>query len=79
MLALPALLAGLPRADLDPGAEARFRNGQSLKIPMAKGICAVYGADGRVLGLGEAQADGALRPLRLLASSQAADKHPKTL
>jgi hypothetical protein len=38
----------------------------------------VYGAGGRVLGLGEARA-GKLRPLRLLSSAQAADKHRKTL
>jgi tRNA pseudouridine55 synthase len=79
LLSLSALLADLPRTQLDPPSEARFRNGQALKTSMLKGICAVYGADGSVIGLGQAEAGGALRPLRLVASSQAADKHPKTL
>jgi len=78
LLGLAHLLRGLPRAQLDAEQEARFRNGQTLKVFPAEGLCAVYGADGAVLGLGQADA-GALRPLRLLAPSQAADKHPKTL
>jgi tRNA pseudouridine55 synthase len=77
LLSLPALLGDLPRAELDGPQEARFRNGQSLKTSMAQGICAVYSADGTVIGLGEADPAGALRPVRLVA--QAADKHPKTL
>lgn len=79
LLGLRELLRGLPRAELDAPSEARFRNGQPLTISIAEGICAVYGADGGVIGLGEASASGALRPLRLLAASQAADKHRKTL
>jgi tRNA pseudouridine55 synthase len=79
LLPLSALLAGLPRAELDAPSEARFRNGQSLKISMARGLCAVYGADGRVIGLGQAEPGGALRPLRLVSALQAADKHRKTL
>jgi tRNA pseudouridine55 synthase len=78
LLDLAHLLRGLPRAQLDGAQEARFRNGQTLKAFPGEGLCAVYGADGAVLGLGQAEA-GALRPLRLLASSQAADKHRKTL
>src|SRR5437667_8080788 len=77
LLSLPALLQGLPRAELDAAQESRFRNGQSLDSFPGEGLRAVYGADGRVIGLGEAGPRGALRPLRLLA--QAADKHPKTL
>jgi tRNA pseudouridine55 synthase len=77
LLSLPALLGELPRAELDGPQEARFRNGQSLKISMRQGICAVYSADGAVIGLGEADPAGALRPVRLVA--QAADKPPKTL
>jgi tRNA pseudouridine55 synthase len=75
---LSALLADLPRAELGPLDEARFRNGQALESALAAGVCAVYGAAGQVLGLAEAR-DGRLRPLRLLATSQAADKHPKSL
>ena len=79
LLALPDLLAGLPRAELDAEQEARFRNGQALKGFPADGLCAVFGARGAVIGLGRADAAGALRPLRLVAASQTADKHRQTL
>jgi tRNA pseudouridine55 synthase len=79
LLSLPTLLGDLPRAELDGPQEARFRNGQSLKTSIPQGFCAVYGADGRVIGVGEADSAGTLRPLRLVAALQAADKHPKTL
>lgn len=78
LLALPALLAGLPRTELDAEQATRFRNGQVLNAFPGAGLCAVYGADGVLLGLGQAEPGGTLRPQRLLAS-QAADKHPKTL
>jgi len=77
LLPLSALLADLPRAELDAAQAARFRNGQSLESFPGEGLRAVYGADGAVIGLGEACPGGTLRPLRLLA--QAADKHQKTL
>jgi tRNA pseudouridine55 synthase len=86
LLPLSALLAGLPRAELDAEQEARFRNGQTLKAFSDRGLCAVYAKDGSVIGLGETDPDGALRPRRLVAApravvapSQAADKHRKTL
>ena len=78
LLGLAQLLAHLPRADLDRDQEARFRNGQTLKAFPGQGLQVVYGPDGAVLGLGQVDA-GALRPLRLLAASQAADNHRKTL
>ena len=78
LLGLGELLCALPRAELDADQEARFRNGQTLKAFPGEGVCAVYGARGAVLGLGRTQA-GALRPLRLLMPTQAADNHPKTL
>jgi tRNA pseudouridine55 synthase len=77
VLSLPALVEDLPRAELDAGQEARFRNGQCLDSFPGEGLRAVYGADGRVIGLGHALAGGSLKPLRLLV--QAADKHRKTL
>ena len=77
LLPLGALLEGLPSARLDAAAEARLRNGQALKISgLEEGLCAIYRADGAVIGLGQAQAEGILKPLRL---TQAAEKHPKTL
>lgn len=79
LLALPELLAGLPRAELDAEQEARFRNGQALKGFASDGVWAVYGARGAVIGLGRADAEGGLRPLRLVAASQTADKHRQTL
>jgi tRNA pseudouridine55 synthase len=79
LLPLPELLAGLPRAELDAEQEARFRNGQALRGFSTDGLCAVYGARGAVIGLGRADAAGALRPLRLVAASQTADKHRQTL
>jgi tRNA pseudouridine55 synthase len=77
LLPISALVADLPRADLDAAQAARFRNGQSLDSFPGEGLHAVYGADGRVIGLAQAGPGGALKPLRLLA--QAADKHRKTL
>jgi len=79
LLTLQRLLADLPRAELDAGEQARFRNGQALKTTLGEGLYAVFGGSGQLIGLGEAGAAGELRPLRLLSASQAADKHPKTL
>jgi tRNA pseudouridine55 synthase len=81
LLPLRALLQGLPSTELDAAAEARLRNGQSLKISgLEEGVCALYRSDGGVIGLGQAQAEGVLKALRLTRGlSQAADKHRKTL
>jgi tRNA pseudouridine55 synthase len=65
LVSLDALLAGLPRAELDAGAESRFRQGQALPFEGAQGLCGVYGRDG-VVGLGRAEA-GRLLPVRLTA------------
>jgi hypothetical protein len=73
---LARLLAHLPRAELDAAAQARFRNGQTLATSMPDGTCAVYADGGDLIGLGEALG-GALRPLRLLSATQAADKPEK--
>jgi tRNA pseudouridine55 synthase len=78
LLGLERMLHGLPRAELDAGQEARFRNGQTLKEFPGDGLQAVFGPGGAVVGLGEAQS-GTLRPLRLLMATQAADNHRKTL
>jgi tRNA pseudouridine55 synthase len=78
LLALESLLADLPRAELAAAEESRFRNGQALEWSLSSGLCAVYGSAGQAIGLAQASA-GRLRPLRLLAASQAADKHPKSL
>ncbi|HYR32990.1 MAG TPA: tRNA pseudouridine(55) synthase TruB [Burkholderiales bacterium] len=81
LLPLRVLLEGLPSTELDAAAEARLRNGQSLKISgLEEGLCALYRSDGGVIGLGQAQAEGVLKALRLTRGlTQAADKHRKTL
>jgi hypothetical protein len=72
LIGLEALVEGLPRAELDAGAEARLRKGQTLQISgLAEGVIAVVRADGALIGLGRGEA-GVLRPLRL---TQAADLH----
>ena len=77
LLGLSELLADFPATELDAAAEARLRNGQALKISgLRAGVCALYRADGALIGLGCAHAEGELRALRL---TQAADKHRKTL
>jgi tRNA pseudouridine55 synthase len=76
LLALPALLEGLPRAELGAAEEERLRQGQTLKISgLHQGMCAVVRPDGAVIGLGTADGEGGLRPLRL---TQAAEKHLKS-
>jgi tRNA pseudouridine55 synthase len=76
VLPLPALLEGLPHVELGAAEEARLRQGQALQISgLQIGLCAVVRPDGGVIGLGEAQASGVLKPLRL---TQAAEKHLKS-
>jgi tRNA pseudouridine55 synthase len=66
LLSLPALLEDLPRAELGALEEARLRQGQALKISgLHAGLCAVVRPDGAVIGLGAADSEGALKPLRL--------------
>ena len=69
LIPLHALLADLPRAELDASAESRFRKGQALPFDGEPGLCGVYGRDG-VVGLGRAEA-GRLHPVRLTASQDA--------
>src|SRR5258706_9914458 len=77
LLPLAALLEGLQSTRLDAASEARLRNGQPLKISgLEEGLCALYGADGAVIGLGSAQAQGGLKTLRLTPT---AEKKPKNL
>jgi len=76
LLPLPALLEGLPRAELAPADETRLRQGQTLKISgLHPGLYAVVRPDGAVIGLGNADAEGGLKPLRL---TQTAEKHLKS-
>jgi tRNA pseudouridine55 synthase len=72
LVALTELLADFPPARLDSLAEARFRRGQALQLPgLGEGVCAVYGPQGAVIGLGLADGQGGLRPMRLTATQAA--------
>jgi tRNA pseudouridine55 synthase len=76
LLRLPVLLEGLPRAELGATDEARLRQGQALKVSgLYPGLCAVVRPDGEVIGLGSADGEGGLKPLRL---TQTAEKHLKS-
>lgn len=84
LLPLERLLAGLPRVDLDGPLAARFAQGQAIRREAPPvGRCSVYGAGGKLLGVGDAGADGELHPRRLVAQapepSQEAEKHRKNL
>ena len=74
VLPLAAMLSGLPRADLDADAMGRFRNGEAVPSQRSEPLCGVYGPGGTVLGLGRADETGRLRPLRVVAWAQAAEK-----
>ena len=70
LMPLEALLADLPRLELDAQQARRFCNGQRIQLSGGgSGLCAIFGPQRRVLGLGEHAASGLLRPLRLVACS----------
>jgi tRNA pseudouridine55 synthase len=61
------LLEHLPRVELEPGLAERFCNGQAVRKEGARaGPLRVY-EGGSLLGVGEATAEGELRPSRLIA------------
>ena len=62
-----SLVTQLPMVLLDQSVELRFCQGQAVATLAAPvGVCRVYGADRRFLGLAEQGADGRLSPKRLL-------------
>jgi len=73
LLPVDALLAVLPRLDLDEDAALRFRHGQSVpagRNPVSDdGRLRIYGAGDRFIGLGRAGAVGRVMPLRLIGTS----------
>lgn len=72
LLPADSLLAALPAAKLGPDESLRFAQGQAVAAgTVPGGSCRVLDAEGVLLGVGEAGADGKLRPVRLL--SQRAD------
>ncbi|MGH8746737.1 MAG: tRNA pseudouridine(55) synthase TruB, partial [Burkholderiales bacterium] len=83
LLPLDALLSGLPRLNCGIEQEARLRNGQTIEIgPGLVGQCALHGTAG-LIGVGQADGAGMLRPVRLTApepieQTQAAEINKKT-
>ena len=75
LIPIERLVKGLPRIELPPEAERRFRNGRTVApFALEPGTCAVFGVGHGLIGLGELGPDGVLRPLRLSsASAQAAE------
>ncbi len=68
MLPAESLLAALPAAGLGPEESMRFIRGQAVGAgAVPPGACRVLGAEGSLIGVGEADADGKLRPVRLLS------------
>lgn len=67
-----ALLSDLPRIDLDEDATRRFRQGQPVRaaqdLEPPAGRLRAYAADGAFLGLGRAEPDGRVSPVRLLVA-----------
>lgn len=69
LLPVEAGLAGFERVEVDAASARRLAQGQILRGPDHAGeggMVAVFGPDGRALGLGERDADG-LRPRRLFS------------
>jgi len=84
LLPVERLLSGLPRVDLEDPWAGRFAKGQVVPLDGAQtGLCCVYGAEGSLLGIGDAGPPGELRPRRLVAqgpeATQPAEKHQKNL
>jgi tRNA pseudouridine55 synthase len=66
-----ALLGSRPRLVLVEPAAAKFRQGQAVPVNSASGSVAVFGDKGVFIGAGEVDAQGLLRPRRLIAQYQA--------
>jgi tRNA pseudouridine55 synthase len=69
LMPVDALLAALPRIELDETRARRFQHGNPIDLGGAPGRTRVYGPDGRLLGLADLDEHGALNPRRLLATA----------
>jgi tRNA pseudouridine55 synthase len=64
-----ALLADLPRLDLDAAAARCLSHGQAIRAGHGlDGRLRLYGPDGGFLGLGQASEEGRVAPLRMIAT-----------
>jgi tRNA pseudouridine55 synthase len=68
LMPVDALLAALPRVELDETRARRFQHGNPIDLGGVPGRTRVYGPDGRLLGLADMDEHGALNPRRLLAT-----------
>ena len=69
LMPVDALLDALPRIDLDPESARRFAQGRPVAhAPGPAARCRVYAQGGVLLGVGERDATGALKPRRLVAT-----------
>lgn len=75
LLPVEVLVAGLPRRDSAADDALRFTQGQVVDCPGVPGgaVVALYGPGGHFLGVGRAEIDGRLSPVRLLATGGAAN------
>ena len=68
LLPLEAGMDAWPRVEVEAADAARLGHGQGIQgRPAAAGEVAIFGPDGRVLGLGTADGAGGLRPRRLFS------------
>ena len=70
LLPAEALVARLPRCDVDDEDARRFAHGQVIRLAQAGVPCetAIFGPGGRFLGVGRAVGDATMVPVRLMAS-----------
>ncbi len=70
LLPVDAALSAWRRFDLPAGGVGALRQGQSLDVAVElPGMVRIYAAELGFLGLGEIEATGRLRPLRLISSA----------
>jgi tRNA pseudouridine55 synthase len=63
-----ALLESWPRLTLKPEAVAKFRHGQAVRVSARENVVAVFDRAGGLLGTGIVDAEGLLRPKRLIST-----------
>jgi len=73
LLPIDSALQGFPRVDLDVADRQRVRQGQALSLvgdSSMVGSVRLYGPAGEFLGMGEGDANGQLRPRRLMVTGK---------
>src|SRR5262249_34566601 len=73
LLPVDALVASLPRLDLDAAEERRFNDGQALQrstTGLTEGLARIYGPAREFLGVAQVTSAGHIAPKRLTARGQ---------